>query len=210
MLRRDIFEVWKNDPLGLNVYFREFIVSGNPYFVWLAIEICVKHEKEFPSWLRRYLLQCAERIQSGEAKKGDLRKCLPWVFGFVKDSGPGNLLDPDKGADIAAKRKRFAFHFAAEIAQGEKPSAAMADACNETLDQERADNITEKTLRSWVVKEFDLKRWPRTAAEWDSVKSVARERFTRYREFLGDARSKTKSQTLTSSQPGKRSREIAP
>jgi hypothetical protein len=185
MLRRDVFERWKHDPLGLNVYFREFIVSDNPYYAWLAIEVCVKHEKEFPSWLRGYLLQCAERIQSGDAKKGDLRKVLPWVFGFAKNSGPGNLLDPDKDVDGTAERMRFAFHFATGIAQGQKPSAALVSACNETFEQRRADKITDKTLRSWVVKEFGLERWPRTVAEWDSVKSIARERFARYSAFLG-------------------------
>jgi hypothetical protein len=95
------------------------------------------------------------------------------------------LLDPDKDVDGTAERMRFAFHFATGIAQGQKPSAALVSACNETFDQRRADKITDKTLRSWVVKEFGLERWPRTVAEWDSVKSIARERFARYSAFLG-------------------------
>lgn len=185
MLHRDFFEMGKQDPLGLNVYFEAFVASGNPYYVWLAVEVCVKHEADFPDWLRGYLLHCSERMQSGKAKKGDLHKVLPSVFGFQKKSGPGSLLDPDKGAAGAAARKAFAFRFATKVVQeGHKPSKALVSACNETLDQGRADKITEKTLRRWIEKEFGLKGWPRTAAEWDSLKSVWRERFGPYWSFL--------------------------
>src|SRR6478735_10412316 len=192
MLRPDAFEVWKDDPLELNVYFDALIASGNSYYAWLAIEVCVKHEKEFPNWLRLYLLQCAERIQSDNAKKGDLRKLLPWVFGFAKKSGPGNLLDPDKDVAGAAERMGFAFRFATKLVQGEKPSAALVNACNEMFDQGRADKITEKTLRSWIVKEFGLERWPHTTAEWDSVKSIARERVSRYQSFVESLQSQNR------------------
>jgi hypothetical protein len=56
MLRPDAFEIWKNDPLGLNVYFGKLVDSGNPLYAWMAIEVCIKHDQEFPHWLRRYLL----------------------------------------------------------------------------------------------------------------------------------------------------------
>jgi hypothetical protein len=80
MLRRDVFERWKHDPLGLNVYFREFIVSDNPYYAWLAIEVCVKHEKEFPSWLRGYLLQL--RNESNRAMRRRVT-CAKFSLGFL-------------------------------------------------------------------------------------------------------------------------------
>ena len=150
MLRRDF-------SLGINVYFEAFRASGNPLYLWLAVEICIMLDKEFPNWLRRYLLQCAERMQSGKAKKGDLRKVLPWIFDFSKKSGPGNLLDPDKNAADAAARRGFALRFATKIVQqGEEPSKALTSACDEVLDQERAGKDV-KTLRSWIVKDFGLK-----------------------------------------------------
>jgi hypothetical protein len=211
MLRHDFFEIGKHDPLGLNTYFEDLVDTGNPYYAWLTIELCIKHEKEFPNWLRRYLLQCAERMQSGDAKKtGDLRKVLPWVFGFSKKSGPGSLLDPDKDVAGTIERRGFAFHFATKIEQGERPSTALVSACNETFDQRRADKINEKTLRSWIVKEFGLKRWPHTPAEWESVKSIGRERFGRYWSFLKRRQTQKQSPTRSHHQIGKRSREIAP
>jgi hypothetical protein len=194
MLRRDFFEIGKHDPLGLNNYFEAFLASGNPFYLWLAVEVCIKHEEEFPNWLRLYLLQCAERMQSDDAKTtGDLRKVLPWVFDFSKKSGPGSLLDPDKDVAGAAERMGFAFRFATKLAQGEKPSAALVNACNEMFDQGRADKITEKTLRNWIVKEFGLKRWPHTTAEWDSAKSIARERVSRYQSFVESLPSQSRS-----------------
>jgi hypothetical protein len=164
-----------------------FADTPNPYFAWLAIEVCVKHGKEIPDWLRRYLLQCAERMQSDAAKKHGLREVLPWVFDFSKKPGPGNLLDPYPDSD---ERMMLAIKFAIKIQQGMKPAAALTSARNETFDQGRADKIKDQTLRSWLRAEFDLKKWPRTNAEW---RSIAREHYmgldafflNRARQILG-------------------------
>jgi hypothetical protein len=73
MTMADAVRIVKDDP--------DFIIKGasaafadtaNPYFAWLALEACLRHEMEIPDRLRRYLLQCAERMQS----RG-LREVLP-------------------------------------------------------------------------------------------------------------------------------------
>jgi hypothetical protein len=174
-------EIVKNDPDFIIEGARlEFAGTTNPYYAWLAIEVCVKQKKEIPDWLRRYLLQCAERMQSDAAKRRGLREVLPWVFDFSKKAGPGNLLDPYRDS---SERMMLAIRFATRIELGDKPSAALASACNETLDQMRADKIKEKTLRSWLCAEFGLKKWPRTNAEW---RSIARKHYISLDTFFLD------------------------
>jgi len=82
--------------------------TGNPHYAWQAIKHCIARKKEFPEWLIGYLAMCVMRMDSREAKESrDLRKILPWVFGFPslfdtgkRKRGPGNLLDPDAGARL--------------------------------------------------------------------------------------------------------------
>jgi ABC-type oligopeptide transport system ATPase subunit len=174
-------EIVKNDPdFHIEGARGVFADTANPYFAWLAIEVCVKHEKEIPDWLRCYLLQCAERMQSDAAKKRGLREALPWVFDFSKKAGPGNLLDPYRDS---WERSMLAIRFAIKLERGEKPSAALKNACIETFDPKRADKIKEKTLRSWLCTEFDLKKWPRTNAEW---RAIARKHYISLDTFFVD------------------------
>jgi hypothetical protein len=168
--------------------------NGNPYYAWTAVDVCIKHGTEFPEWLFAYLGECAERMLSDEAKKEgrDLRKALPWIFGFPnvldptqRKRGPGNMLDPEGDPD----RMKFAFKFAIRLERGQQPAAAMSDACNDVFDGKN-DSADEKTLRRWLLKEFDLKKSPKSAEEW---KKVAREHFSSIAEDLvamGQSRAK--------------------
>jgi hypothetical protein len=153
--------------------------TGNPYFAWTAIKVCIEHDRKFPEWVKAYLALCAERMDSDEAKEGgrDLRKVLPWIFGFPnvldptkRKHGPGNLLNPDGGnPDLMS----FALKFAIKLEQGEKVSAAVRNACNETLSGKTAE-VDDKTLRRWLQKEFGLRRQPSNADGW---KKAARHHF---------------------------------
>jgi len=140
--------------------------TGNPYYAWMAIEICLTDKKDFPGWVTAYLAECAERMKSDKAKKvRDLREVLPWVFGFPpKKSGPGKLLHPGAGSHSLL----FPLRFAIRIAQGEKPREAMRNACNEIFDEETA-GVDDKTLERWLRKYFGLKAWPQNAAEWKTI-----------------------------------------
>ncbi|HWX58783.1 hypothetical protein [Bradyrhizobium sp.] len=144
-----------------------FAETRNPFYAWQALGICLKYQKKIPGWLVAYLVQCIVRMQSDRAKRsGDLLKALPWVFGFPKKKpGPGNLLNPNRKPYDKAL---FAYQFAKRIDQGEKPLAALRNTCNEHFGQKRAD-IDEKTLKGWLVKAFDLEKWPRHAAEWKPI-----------------------------------------
>jgi hypothetical protein len=117
---------------------------------------------------------------SGRAKTtGDLRKILPWVLGFSKKkAGPGNMLDPDHDP---YDKPLFALKFAIMIELEEKPLTALRNACNLHLDQKRADKIDDKTLKSWIVKAFNLKKWPVRNAEW---KLIVRKHFSDLKTLL--------------------------
>jgi hypothetical protein len=171
----EMFEVVRHDPdFRLDMFLHAFADSGNPYYAFQALGVCLKHKKEIPEWLAAYLEQCIERMGSDRAQKAsDLRENLRWVFDFSKKVGPGNLLDPDHDPD---NKQLFALKFAIELEQGERLSAAMEHACEEVLGQERAEKIADKTLKNWLVKEFGLEKWPprATADEW---KRIAREHF---------------------------------
>ena len=168
--------------------------TGNPYYAWRAVRHCIEHGKEFPEWLFAYLGECAERMLSDEAKKKgrDLRKALPWIFGFPnvldptqRKRGPGNMLDPEGDP----RMMDFAMKFAVRLEHGAQPAAAMSDACNDVFDGKNA-SVDEKTLRRWLLKAFDLKKSPKTADEW---KKMAREHFGALAELLvamGQSRAK--------------------
>jgi hypothetical protein len=173
----EMFEVARHDPdFRVDMFLHALADTGNPYYAWQALGVCLKHKKEIPEWLAAYLEQCIERMGSDRAKQTkDLSDVLPWVFGFVKEKpGPGNLLDPDRRDPD--DKLMFALTFVIRIEQGEKVSTAMMSACEDVLGQERAEEIAEKTLKSWLVKVFELKDWPAhaTADEW---KRIAREHY---------------------------------
>jgi hypothetical protein len=174
---REMFEAVKRDPnFWLSGAVRELADTGNPYWAWNAIQVCIQHQKEFPDWLLVYLGECAERMMSDQAKEsGDLGRVLPWIFGFPsvldptqRKRGPGNLLDP-----LGPDRSWFALRFAIRLENGERLSAAMQNAANDVFDGINA-NADEKTLRRWLLKEFDLKDRPSNVGEW---KAAAREHF---------------------------------
>jgi hypothetical protein len=153
--------------------------TANPYYAWQALDVCLKHKKELPDWLAAYLEQCIERMRSDRARQAsDLRKVLPWVFDFPMKAGPGKLLDPGRDPD---NKLFFALRFAIKLEQGEKLSTVSA--CEEVLGQGRAEKIAEKTLKSWLVKVFYLKKWPARATE-DDWKRIAREHFGSVRTLI--------------------------
>jgi hypothetical protein len=176
----EMSEIVRRDPdFRIDMFHSQFAYTSNPYYAWQALGVCLKYQKKIPGWLVAYLAQCIGRMESDQAKTiGDLHKALPWVFGFSKKPGPGNLLNPD--CDPYDKAL-FALKFAIKIEQGEKPSTALRNACNEHFDQERADKIDEKTLKGWLVKAFDLEKWPPHAAEW---KLIVRKHYAALKTFL--------------------------
>jgi hypothetical protein len=158
----------------LDIALLRFRDTGNAFYAWEAISVCIKHKKAFPKVLLDYLEQCAERVSSDPAKKpGDLRKVLPWVLGFPnvfdparRKRGPGNPLNPQS----QDKRIRgvFALRFAMRIENGQEPLEAMRDACSDVFDGRQA-NADEKTLQHWLCEEFNLKKWISNADEWKAV-----------------------------------------
>jgi hypothetical protein len=182
-----MFEAARSDPaFRERMWFSALTDTGNPYYAWMAIENCINHKKEFPAWVIAYLKQCVERLKSDEAKESaDLRKVLPWIFGFphVLDPtqgkrGPGNLLNPDR--EQAPDRMLFALRFATRLEKGEDPPTAICNAYNDTFDEQSA-NADEKTLRRWLLKEFDLNEWPSSAEEW---KKICREHYSAFYALL--------------------------
>jgi hypothetical protein len=97
-----MYEVLWGDPdFLLRAAVSELRRTGNPYYAWAAIRICISHKHAFPEWLSAYLENCADRMLSDEASKArDLRKVLPWILGFPslldparRKSGPGNPVE---------------------------------------------------------------------------------------------------------------------
>jgi hypothetical protein len=178
--RRDYGEMLEavvRDPgFRLEVARRSFAKSGNPLHVWQAIDVCIKHKREFPDWVIGYLGGCAERLLSNEARKThDVRDVLRSAFGFRKPTrGPGNLLDPSSDQN----RWLFAMAFAIKIKNGLKPSDALKSAC-EILPADKQHD--EKTLRGWLLYIFEQKKWLGTNAEW---KTVVRDYFGPWRGLI--------------------------
>jgi hypothetical protein len=144
--------------LILDIARRNFESSGNPYHVWEAINFCDKHNIAFPPWAIAYLAQCSKRMKSNKAaRERDLRKVLPWIFGFPKKekSGPRKLLRPSLGQ----KRLNFVIEYAVQINKGESPVRARHNACNAVFDRGAAD-VDDTTLSQWVLKAFNLKKTP--------------------------------------------------
>jgi hypothetical protein len=137
-LREQREGLWRDPDFWLRGWHSELKRTGNPYFAWKAIGVCIERNKAFPEWLLSYLGGCADRILSEQAAEArDLRKVLPWALGFPnlfdpsqRKPGPGNLLNP-YGPD----RSMFALRFAIRIEEGEKPLAALRNAYNEAFDE---------------------------------------------------------------------------
>jgi hypothetical protein len=137
--------------------------TKNPSHMWHAIDICARHKCDFPDWIREYLGLCAKRMMAEAQSKAskDLRAILPKVLGFPAKRGRGHPLRPDGSEDYMT----VAWAFAGEIAKGRKPSDALSNA-SKVLHKTLGDKIDYKTLLGHIKKHFDLKKAPRTNAEW--------------------------------------------
>jgi hypothetical protein len=140
--------------------------TGNPYFVWEAIEVCAEHKHELPPWVFDYLAGCATRMLSEDASQSkDFRKILPRVMGFPAKVGRGHHpLRPD-GDNY--EYSAAAWTFAAAILKGAKPQAALQKAADALL--KGLSKIDDKTLRSHIVEYFGMTNAPRTNAEWEQA-----------------------------------------
>jgi hypothetical protein len=144
-----------------------FEETGNPFYAWLATEICIAAKRQFPAQILDYLRQCAVRMRSLQARGPEgVREILRWVLGFpVKDkSGPGNMLDPDQGRPQLC----FVLQFSDYVCRGDNPAKALSKA-HDVLDTKIADKVSDPTLRDWVKKHYDLKAWPRRIDEWREI-----------------------------------------
>jgi hypothetical protein len=142
---------------ALEIVRRTFEWSGNPYYVWYAIYDCINTNTTFPDWIVAYLSQCSERMMSEKAgRASDLRKVLPWVFGFPRKHGPGNLLNPQGNPE----RLSFALEFGTRVLNGEDPVRARRDACNAVFDGKDAE-VDDKTLVRWLLDVFGVKKAPK-------------------------------------------------
>ena len=81
--------------------------DGNPYWVWVQIGICCRWSQDFPDWVLSYLAQCAERMipPPDAARERDLRKVLPKIFGFPKNSRGQDLM-MDAPAEVTERQLR--------------------------------------------------------------------------------------------------------
>jgi hypothetical protein len=137
--------------------------TGNPYYVWQTIEICIREKINLPYWVNQYLAECAQRMLSPDATKSrDLGRVLPRIMGFPQKRGPGHSLEPDRESHLFFKP---AWTFLFEIEKGKKPTAALRSAF-EVLDQEVCDKMENKTLLRHIKKFFFITEKPRTNAEW--------------------------------------------
>ena len=152
--------------------------EGNPVFVWYAVDSCIKYKKPFPDWVMDYLGDVAQRMRSDDATAAtDLRAVLPGIMGFPAKPGPGHPLDPSGGNDDAPL---LAGWFAMEIVdRGLEPTEALRKAVKR-MSPEVADR-DEKTLWRWLMKAVDLKRRPRTNAEW---RAALRSRYGVFQTFV--------------------------
>jgi hypothetical protein len=144
---------------------RTFESTENPYFVWFEIDRCLEANKPLPTWVLAYLAQCAGRMLSEKARQtSDLRMVLPWVLGFPKKRGPGNLLDPVGGPE----RVLFTLEFGYRVLRGQDPVSARRDACNAVFDGKEAE-VDDKTLMRWTLEDFNLMKAPRSTEQWQEA-----------------------------------------
>src|SRR5262249_38819198 len=134
--------------------------TGNPYFVWKAIDICGSRSQKLPTWVYDYLVAAAGRMMLPEtAEAGDLREILPLVLGFRGKRGPGgHPLRPNGARDPNTDYLTLAMAFAAEIQKGAvlktdvKPSEALTRALMSA--ESKLVYRDHKTLMINVAKEF--------------------------------------------------------
>jgi len=146
--------------------------TRNPYYVWEAIKTCGEHKREFPDWVRDYLIACAKRMLSPEsARSKDYRTVLPSILGFAHAKrGPGHPLQP-RGNEESDDYMCLAHAFSIEIQKTERPADALGNALNSTSARwgERLQDKDDKTLKTNIAKYYGMKRVPRTADEWRRI-----------------------------------------
>jgi hypothetical protein len=162
-----------------------------PFYTWGAILLCIEHDEKFPkfpTWVIEYLGQCANRMiwdhtdkkakryahplpkrarSAGKAKRTiDLRDRFSKILGFPKQKhGPGSPLDPWQTLK-AVKKSVFALRFGELLLkEGRTPVQARRDASLETFRKV----MDERTLRQYLLEEFDEPRLPTTKQEWVPV-----------------------------------------
>jgi hypothetical protein len=130
-----------DDLDGYLWFLQKLAATRGGYFAWQAIQICIWHERKFPTWIIDYLSQCAERMQSDRARRdSDVRKTMQWIFEFPKNKpGPGGL-NQDRELQRELQKWAFAVDFAQQIRQGEDPIEARKNAAIEFLPDNRRQN----------------------------------------------------------------------
>jgi hypothetical protein len=143
---------------------QDFERTGNPICAWGAMRMCIGAGKPMPSWVTKYLAQCADRMLS-EWDTSDLQAVLPRILGFPKKrSGPGKPLLPGPRAD----KLTFTLKFLNHILEGKDPKTAKADACNQTFGRKVADKIDDKTLNRYLLQTLGLQEEP-NAQQWKAL-----------------------------------------
>jgi hypothetical protein len=142
--------------------------TGNPYWVWTQIGICCRWGLDFPDWALSYLERCAERMTSREAaRERDLRKALPKIFDFPKNSrGAGHLLDPGGTHDPRwLEYAKSAVEFEHWIERGANPTSALAKA-RLASDSKVLGRVDDRTLLRHIKKILCVTGTPRSNVEW--------------------------------------------
>jgi hypothetical protein len=146
--------------------------SGNPFHVWLAIDLCVKEQLGVAPWIRNYLAECAERMmrEARSKKSQDLRKILPGALGFPAKRGPGHPLRPNV-TESEQLLALAALKFANAIQKGCKPKKAL-DHASMTLEESIAYKVNKKILLGHIKRFLGVETAPRSHSAWKPLISV--------------------------------------
>jgi hypothetical protein len=156
----------------LTLLYKSWRDSGNPFHVWLAIDLCAKKQLGVPIWIHNYLAECAERMMEAARSKGsqDVRKILPSVLGFQSKRGPGYPLRPDASESdylLAVATLKFAH----AILNGCKPSDAL-DYASMVLETSMGYKTDDKTLLGHIKRFLGVEKAPRSHSSWKTFISV--------------------------------------
>ncbi len=75
-----------------NSYYKNWIETSNPLYVWAALGYCLKINLEIPAWIKTYLSNCAKNLTTMDWKKDE--DLAPKVYKALSMSslGSGNIL----------------------------------------------------------------------------------------------------------------------
>jgi len=136
--------------------------TGNPVYIWRAIDIYAKNSTLLPPAVFDYLSATARRMDKARATK-DLRSALPVIMGFRTKRGPGRPLDPDS---TDPDRLDLAILFGIELESDTKASVGVALRRAAGRVSHAYAKAHERTLKGWVAEALALDPRPRTKAEW--------------------------------------------